>query len=146
METLSYEKEINASSQKIWDVLWGAETYNQWTRFFNPDSAMKSDWKVGGKTYFVNANGEGMVSTIESLNEPNEVIFKHLGFVKDGVEDTQSKEVVDWQGAHEKYFLIDLGGKTKLHVEVQVDSEWKDDMNNGFTKGLEVIKNLAEQS
>ncbi|WP_292008395.1 SRPBCC domain-containing protein [Chryseobacterium sp.] len=146
METLSYETEINAPLQKVWDILWGEETYNQWTRFFSPDSTMKSDWKVGGKTYFLNANGEGMVSTIESLNEPHEVIFQHLGMVKDGVEDTQSKDIVDWQGAQEKYFLIDLDGKTKLHAEVQVEREWKEDINTGFIKGLEVVKNLAEQS
>ncbi len=106
---------------------------------------MKSDWKVGGKTYFVNAGGEGMVSTIDSLDEPNQVIFKHLGMVdKDGNEDTQSKEIMEWSGSFEKYILIDFDGKTKLHTEVQVDKQWKDDLNTGFTKGLMVVKSLAE--
>ena len=67
METLSYETVINSSKEKIWDVLWGTETYGEWTQFFAPGSQMKSDWKVGGKTYFVNTEGEGMVSTIDSL-------------------------------------------------------------------------------
>ncbi|MGG5207989.1 SRPBCC family protein [Chryseobacterium sp. MIQD13] len=145
METLSYEIEINASQQKIWDILWNSDTYSEWTKFFSPGSEMRSDWKVGGKTYFVNAEGAGMVSTIDSIDEPNQIIFKHLGMVdKEGNEDTQSKEVMEWSGSFEKYILIDLDGKTKLHAEVQVDKEWKDDIDKGFTQGLEVVKNLAE--
>jgi hypothetical protein len=86
-----------------------------------------------------------MVSTIDSLDEPNQIVFKHLGMVdKEGNEDTQSKEVMEWSGCFEKYILIDLEGKTKLHIEVQVEKEWKDDMDKGFTQGLEVVKNLAE--
>ncbi|WP_223605408.1 SRPBCC domain-containing protein [Chryseobacterium sp. OSA05B] len=145
METLSYEIVINAPSQKVWDVLWTPETYTEWTQFFGPGSVMKSDWTVGGKTYFVNAEGAGMVSTIDSLDKPNQIIFKHLGMVdKEGNEDIHSKEVMEWSGAFEKYILIDLEGKTKLHAEVQVDKEWKEHLDMGFTKGLEVVKNLAE--
>lgn len=149
METLSYEIVINAPRQKVWDVLWNEKTYTEWTKFFNPASAsvMKSDWKVGGKTYFLNTEGEGMVSTIDSLEEPEQIIFKHLGMVdKDGNEDTQSMEVKRWSGCFEKYFLIDYDGRTKLHAEVQVDKNWEDHMNKGFTQGLEVVKQLAESS
>lgn len=145
METLSYEIIINAPSEKVWDVLWTPETYTEWTQYFGPGSVMKSDWKVGGKTYFVNAEGAGMVSTIDSLDEPNQIIFKHLGMVdKEGNEDIHSKEVMEWSGAFEKYILIDLDGKTKLHTEVQVEKEWREHLNTGFLKGLEVVKNLAE--
>ena len=145
METLSYEIIIQASRQKVWDVLWNENTYREWTQFFGPGSVMKSDWKVGGKTYFVNAEGAGMVSTIDSLEEPEQIIFKHLGMVdKDGNEDTESMEIKQWSGCSEKYILIDLGGKTKLHAEVQTEKDWQEHMNTGFTKGLEVVKNLAE--
>ena len=147
METLSYEIIIDAPKEKIWDVLWGNETYSEWTKFFNPKSAsfMKSDWQVGGKTYFTNADGEGMVSTIDSLEKPDQIVFKHLGMLyKDGNEDTQSKEVMEWNGAYEKYILIDFDGKTKLHAEVQVEKEWRDHMDEGFNKGLQIIKELSE--
>ncbi|KPE52643.1 SRPBCC family protein [Chryseobacterium indologenes] len=146
METLSYETVINAPKQKVWDVLWNQDTYSEWTKYFSPDSKMNSDWKVGGKTYFLNAEGEGMVSTIDSIDKPNQIIFKHLGMVdKEGNEDTQSKEVMEWSGCFEKYLLTDFDGKTKLHAEVQVEKEWRDHLNTGFIKGLEVVKNLAEK-
>lgn len=145
METLSYEIIIDAPKQKVWDALWGNETYSEWTKFFSPGSQMKSDWQVGGKTYFTNTEGEGMVSTIDSLEKPNQIIFKHLGMVdKDGNEDTQSKEVMEWSGCFEKYILIDFDGKTKLHVEVQTEKSWRDHMDKVFTQGLEVVKNIAE--
>lgn len=145
METLSYETIINAPKQKVWDILWGEETYGEWTKFFSPGSQMKTDWKIEGKTYFVNQEGAGMVSTIDSLEEPNQIIFKHLGMVdENGVEDTESMEIKQWSGCFEKYILIDFDGKTKLHTEVQVEKDWEEHMNNGFTKGLEVVKNLAE--
>ncbi|KFE98020.1 ATPase [Chryseobacterium formosense] len=149
METLSYEIIINAPKQKIWDVLWGNDTYSEWTKFFNPKSAsiMKSDWQVGGKTYFTNAEGEGMVSTIDSLEKPDQIIFKHLGMVdKEGNEDTESMEVKQWSGCYEKYILIDFDGKTKLHAEVQTEKDWREHIDQGFTKGLEVVKNLSESN
>lgn len=146
METLSYEKVIDAPKQRVWDILWEADTYGEWTQFFSPGSQIKSDWQVNGKTYFVNAEGEGMVSTIDSLDEPNQIIFKHLGMVdKNGVEDTESMEIKQWSGCFEKYILIDFDGKTKLHAEVQIEKDWHDQINTGFTKGLEVVKNLAEE-
>lgn len=147
METLSFEKVIDAPKQKIWDILWNEKTYSEWTKFFSPGSVMKSDWKVGGKTYFLNSEGEGMVSTIDSIEPPDQIIFKHLGMIdKEGNEDIHSKEVMEWSGCFEKYILIDFDGKTKLHAEVQVEKEWQDHINTGFIKGLEIVKDLAEHS
>lgn len=34
MQTLSYEIEIHASKQKVWEILWQKETYQAWTQFF----------------------------------------------------------------------------------------------------------------
>lgn len=53
-----------------------------------------------------------MVSTIDNIEKPDQIIFKHLGMVdKDGNEDTESKEVKEWSGCFEKYILIDFDGK-----------------------------------
>jgi uncharacterized protein YndB with AHSA1/START domain len=97
METLSYETIIDAPKQKVWDILWRPETYSEWTNILVPDLVMKSDWKVGGKTYFLNEEGEGMVSTIDSLDEPNQIVFKHLGMIENGVKIPKAKKL--WNGA-----------------------------------------------
>lgn len=145
METLNYEIHINAPIQKVWDLLWNPVNYGEWTKFFSPDSHMKTDWTIGGRTYFTDSSGDGMVSTIKSLNEPTEVVFSHLGVIKNGIEDTESKEVKDWSGAEEQYFLRAIDeNTTELRAIVHVYSEYEDMMNKGFIKGFEVLKNRAE--
>ena len=146
METLSYETTVNAPIQKVWDLLWSPETYTEWTQFFSPGSQFRTDWEIGGKTYFLDESGNGMVSTIKSLNPPFEVVFSHLGIIKDGVEDTQSREVKEWSGAEEQYFLREIGENT-THIQAIVHSRqsYQEQMDHGFLKGFEVLKKLAEQ-
>ncbi|MBU4538077.1 MAG: SRPBCC domain-containing protein [Weeksellaceae bacterium] len=146
METLDYEVMINAPIQKVWDLLWGDETYGQWTQFFSPGSQFKTDWKIDGKTYFFDANGEGMVSTIKSLQEPTEVVFSHLGFLKDGVENTKGRDVEEWSGSEESYFLRAVDeNTTELRAVVHTMKDYSEQMNDGFHKGFELLKKLAEE-
>ena len=63
METLVYSIKIHAPQQKVWDVLWTLDSYQAWTKFFSPSSTMQSDWKVDGKTYFLDGEGNGMISS-----------------------------------------------------------------------------------
>lgn len=147
MKTLQFTKEIKAPIQKVWDTLWSENTYSQWTNAFNPDggSTMKSDWQLGGKTLFLDNKGNGMVSTIKTINEPYEIVFEHLGEVVDGTEDTTSEQVKAWAGSLEEYHLSENNGTTVLKASVQAAGEWENMMNNGFTKGLEIVKEISEQ-
>lgn len=145
METLNYKIQINGPIQKVWDLLWNPETYTQWTQFFTPGSTMKSDWQIGGQTYFLDPSGNGMVSTILNLDIPNEVIFSHLGSVKNGVEDIESREVKEWSGAQEKYFLRAIDSNTtELRAIVHVNDDYQECMNEGFNKGFQLLKEIAE--
>ncbi|MEN2435368.1 SRPBCC domain-containing protein [Weeksellaceae bacterium A-14] len=147
METLSYNIVIRAPKQKIWDILWAPETYTKWTQYFSEQpTIIKSDWKVGGRTLFVDHNNNGMVATISNLDEPNEVTFNHLGIVENGEDDIESEKIKQWSGAPERYSLILLDdGSVKLHVEIQIDPEYREVMDRGFTNGLQTIKKLAEE-
>jgi uncharacterized protein YndB with AHSA1/START domain len=147
MEKLKFTKEINAPAQKVWDALWNEDTYSQWTESFNPNgtgSAMTSDWKVGGRTVFSDTEGNGMISTIKSVNEPYDVVFQHLGEIIKGVEDTTSEKVLNWAGGLEEYHLVENNGITTLTVQVETLKDWEKMMNDGFTKGLEIVKGIAE--
>jgi hypothetical protein len=145
MEKLRYQIEIDAPAEKVWDILWNEKTYSQWTYYFSPDSNMVTDWQIGGKTYFTDSSKKnGMVSTIERMEEPKHLIFKHLGEMVDGVEDMDSEKVKAWNGSLEAYYLEENNGKTMLKVEVDSNDEFKEMFDNGFKKGLEVIKNLSE--
>jgi uncharacterized protein YndB with AHSA1/START domain len=146
MKTLQFTKEIKAPARKVWDTLWNETSYPQWTSAFNPDgvSTMQSDWQVGGRTLFLDDKGNGMVSTIKSRNEPYEMVFEHLGEITDGKEDTQSEKVKSWAGSLEEYHLSESNGMTTLKASVQTGEEWEEMMNHGFTKGLDVVKELSE--
>lgn len=146
MKKLEFSKEINAPVQRVWDALWNDENYSQWTAVFNPngESKMQTDWKVGGRTLFVDTKGNGMISTIKNMNEPHEIVYEHLGEIIDGVEDTKSEKVQSYAGALEEYHLSEIKGITTLKVSVQINEEWEKMMINGFTEGMEIVKRLAE--
>lgn len=106
---------------------------------------MQTDWEVGGRTYFTDSgNKNGMVSTIESIEKPNHLIFKHLGELRNGVEDVDSEKVKALNGSVEAYYLVKNNDKTTVKVEVDSDDNFQEMFDNGFKKGLEVIKNLSE--
>ncbi len=86
-----------------------------------------------------------MVSMIEA-NRPNSFMsFKHLGEVKNGIEDTESDAVKGWAGAHENYTLNEVDGKTELSVDMDMNEDYKDMFMQMFPKALEQVKILSEQ-
>ena len=144
MERKSFSISVNASREKIWDVLWSDGSYRQWTSVFAEGSRAETDWKKGSKVLFHDGKGDGMVSTIIE-NIPNEFLsIKHLGEVKNGIEDTASEKVKQWAGAMENYTLTEVGGKTELNVDMDIAEEYKDYFLTTWPKALEKIKELAE--
>jgi len=144
METLNFSIKINAPREKVWNVLIGGKTYPEWTAAFAPGSQAETDWKEGSKALFTDGKGNGMVSTI-AKNKPNEFLsIKHLGMVKDGVEDLTSDKVKQWSGAMENYTLKETGGVTELKIDMDSDDEYKDYFSKTWPKALDKVKELSE--
>ena len=139
MKTITFTTKINAPIEKVWEALWNEDSYKEWTKHFVPGSHYVSDWQIGGKTLFLGPDGNGMFATITKLEKPSEVIFLYQGEIWDGVEKESIAE-----GAYEKYMLIESNGSTTLTVSVDVDEQYEDHMNEGFFKGLEEVKRIAE--
>jgi len=141
MEKLKFKKEINASAEKVWEVLLGVSTYPLWTAVFAAGSTVETDWKKGSKAYFSDGKGHGMVSRIEE-NIPNQFIsIKHLGEFKDGKEDLNK----DWGEAFENYTLETVEGKTLLTIDLQISKDWVDYMEKTWPAALEKVAELAEE-
>ncbi|HYF33494.1 MAG TPA: SRPBCC domain-containing protein [Chitinophagaceae bacterium] len=146
MQKQEFKVSINAPREKVWDVLWNDATYPAWTSVFSEGSHAETDWKKGSKVLFLDGKGSGMVSTIAE-NVPNEFMsIRHLGIVKDGVEDTESEEVKQWAGALENYTLKPVGDNTELAVQMDISDEWKDYFTTTFPKALNKVKELAENN
>lgn len=146
MEKQQFRISINAPREKVWATLWNDATYRAWTAPFSEGSWADTDWKKGSKVLFLNSNNEGMVSTIAE-NIPNEFMsIKHLGYVKDGVEDLESAKAKGWHGCFENYTLQTRDGKTELTVEMDLEEDYQDYFKDTWPRALNKLKELAESN
>ncbi|MGQ0738430.1 MAG: SRPBCC family protein [Bacteroidota bacterium] len=145
MQKINFSANINAPREKVWEVLWDLDAYQTWTKAFAEGSTVTTDnWKEGSKVLFHDGNGAGMVSEV-AANRPNEYMsFRHLGMVKDGVEDTSSDEVKNWAGILESYTLKDENGITELSIDMDIAEEYKTMFDTMWPNALAILKGLAE--
>jgi hypothetical protein len=144
MEKRQFSIRVNAPSQKVWNVLWNDETYRKWTRVFSEGSYAVTDWKEGSKVQFLTPEGNGMYSTIVK-NIPNQFMsIKHLGEIKNGVEQPADAKTEQWSGVLENYTLKEAGGTTELTVEMDMTKEFESFFAEVFPKALAIVKELAE--
>lgn len=87
-----------------------------------------------------------MVSMIVTKTENEFMSFKHLGTVKNGVEDLESEQNKAWAGALENYTLKIIHGKTELIVEMDMTDDFKDYFLKTWPKALDKLKELVEQN
>ena len=146
MEKIHAEIVINAPVQIVWSTMLEDETFRQWTSAFTEGSHFKGSWEEGEKILFLGPEGNGgMVSTIAE-NRPHEFIsIKHIGVIKDGVEDTESEEVKKWAPAYENYTFEEKNGKTELSVDMDIGEEHKETFSEMWANALKQLKNLCER-
>lgn len=141
---------IKAPKEKVWETLFNKETYEEWTKAFNPTSSFKGDWSEGSKMLFVGTdekgeNEGGMVSRI-AKNMPNEHLsIEHLGILVNGVEDTTSEKARSWAPAFENYTLKENDGVTEVIIEQDLNDEYLESFAEMWKKALLRLKELAEK-
>ena len=146
MEKKEFRISIDAPREKIWNILWGEATYPVWTSAFAEGSRAETDWKKGSRAIFYDGKNNGMISSIAD-NRPNEYMsIKHLGTIKNGVEDMDSEETKQWAGALENYTLKNNQGKTELIVDIDISGQYKDYFLKTWPKALDKVKELAEKN
>ncbi|MGN7722516.1 SRPBCC family protein [Chitinophaga sp. 22620] len=143
MKHLTFSITIDAPREKVWQVLWGKDTYTEWARAFGEGRA-ETDWKKGSKARFVDSNGEGMISSITDVI-PNEYMeITHEGTLMKGEEDYSPAEAGGWGGAKETYTLKNAGGKTELHIYTDMQDEFIEMFSEMWPKALNTVKQLSE--
>lgn len=144
MQTKTFTISINAPKEKVWQVLWSDESYRQWTAVFSEGSYAVSDWQQGSKIQFLTPAGHGMYSLIERL-VPNEVMsFKHMGEIKDGVEQPPNEKTKSWVGATETYRLAEENGMTLLTATLDIQETDAPYFEKTFPQALQTVAQLAE--
>ena len=144
MHRLAFSITINAPKEKVWRAMLEDATYRQWTSAFQEGSYAVTDWNKGSKARFLTPAGDGMVSRIVA-HRPNEFLsIKHVGSVKNGIEDTESEEVKGWAGALENYTLGEQDGTSTLSIEMDVTDEYRSYFEETWPKALSRLKPISE--
>lgn len=121
-EKLHFETMINAPVAKVWEMMLGAETYKQWTAAFDPSSYYEGSWEKGSQIKFLGDGGSGMLSEIVENVPAKFISIRHLGEIRNGVEDTTSEAVQKWLPAFENYTFEERDGGTWLQIDLEVMS------------------------
>lgn len=144
MKKLQYHININAKAKDVWNKMMEDETYRIWTSAFSEGSFYEGSWRKGEKIKFLIPSGDGMVSEIAD-NIPNEFLsIKHLGFIKNGIEDTTSDEIKAWAPSFENYLFKQQGNETQLSIEVDATDDFADYMDKTWPKALAKLKEICE--
>jgi len=144
MHRVSFSITINAPKEKVWRAMLDDATHRQWTSAFQEGSYAVTDWKEGSKVLFLTPAGDGMTSQI-LVHRPNEFLsIKHLGMVKNGVEDKDDPEARAWAGALENYMLQKIDGKSTLTVEMDVIEKYRTYFEENWPKALSKLKKITE--
>lgn len=135
---------INASKEKLWDVLTKDEMTRSWYKAFNPGAYAETDWKQGSKVIFKDGSENGMIGNIVA-SEPGKIISTEFdGMLVNGVEDYDSQDAKNIKGFKETYHISGEGNKSTLSIEQETAAEYGDMMQTMWDKALPLIKELAE--
>ena len=92
-QRIQFSTDIAAPVATVFRLMLDADGYRHWTQPFAEGSHYVGRWQAGEKIRFVSPSGDGMVSEIAELRPDKFVSIRHLGYVSQGVEDTQSEAV-----------------------------------------------------
>lgn len=144
MKKLTFTIDIHASKEKVWYSLWDDENYENWTSAFCEGSYTVSDWNEGSKIYFMAPDGSGMSSIITIKKPFDMMLFNHYGEIKNFKEMPETEETKSWAGSEERYTLTEKGGITTVTAIVDVTEPHEGYFNTAFPKGLQKLKEIAE--
>ena len=143
-QKLTYTIIIDASREQVWHALFDDEPFRKWSSNFAEGSYYVGDWREGSEIRFLVKDNDGMVSVIDK-NRPYEYMsIRHIGYIRQGVEDTDSDEVKSWTPAFENYTLKDVDEGTHLTVETDTFNDFVEYFNETWPKALDDVKQIAE--
>lgn len=144
MKTLQFNTTIEASPERVWDVMLGPDTYRQWAAEFMEGSYFEGSWEQGAKIRFLGPDGNGMSSVIAESRPHEFVSIKHIGFIDAGKEDTGSESVRAWAPMFENYTFLRTDGGTELRIDMDTTPEWESMFQDHWPKALQRLKELCE--
>jgi uncharacterized protein YndB with AHSA1/START domain len=144
MNKLNFSIVIQAPRAQVWNVMLGAESYPVWTALFCEGSYFEGAWEAGARIRFLSPSGGGMTSVIAENRLHEYLSIKHLGYIHNGVEDTESESVRSWAPAFENYSFREAAGGTEVRVEVDITAEYESYMRETWPQALAKLKEICQ--
>jgi uncharacterized protein YndB with AHSA1/START domain len=144
MKTLRFAVAVRAPRETVWDTMLAPETYKRWTAEFTEGSYYEGTFAEGARIRFLAPDGNGITSVVAECRPHEFLSLKHLGYVKDGVEDTDSEAVRSWAPSFENYTFSEAGPSTKVTVDLDVEPAFEEYMTKVWPKALASLRALCE--
>lgn len=146
---LDFSITIQAPRAAVWDAMLQQDTYRIWTAEFMEGSYYEGSWDKGARIRFLGPDGNGgnggMISEIADNRQHEYISIRHLGIIKNDVEDTTSEEARSWAPAYENYSFTDVGGGTLVSVEMEVLPEHAEMFTKMWPAALEKLRQICER-
>lgn len=140
MKLLEFYIQINATPEKVWDVLFTQDTYRKWSSAMNEGTYFEGNWEEGSMMKFLDPKNNGMYNQVIKNIPSRELTMKHLGWIFDGVLSPQG-----WEDSTVSYFIKPHETGTLLTAQVNSLDEFVDFFNTKYPKNFEKIKELSEE-
>jgi len=144
IEKLVFKIIIREGAKKVWKVLWDKEQYKMWTKPFTAGSYYSGEIAQGNRIHFLTPEGHGMYSDVAYVKENEQVVFLHIGEMKDFKELPVDEQTEKWTRSSESYQLMPANEGVLLRVEVDCDPQYLNAMREMFPKALQKIKEICE--
>lgn len=145
IKTIQFQRTIQAPVSVVWETMFSAESYTAWTAPFSEGSYFDGSWDQGSRIKFLTPSGDGMVAEIAENREHERLSIRHLGFVFQGTEDTESEAVQAWAPAYETYTFSAVPEGTRLVIDQDVTEDFEQGMRDTWPKALDRLRELCER-
>jgi hypothetical protein len=143
---MNFSIDINAPTQRVWDVMLSEKTYSEWTSAFSPSSYFEGDWSEGSRIRFLGKDENGNLCGLSSRIVANRMFefvgIEHLSGINNGEEEAAGASA--WNGAREDYHFSEANGVTTLRVEQDMVPEYEAMFQEMWPNALAKLKALAE--
>lgn len=101
------------------------ESFRHWTSEFTEGSYYEGSWEQGSKIRFLSPAGEGMVAEIAESRPFAFISIRNLGFIKGGIDDTESPAARAWAPAYENDTFLEKNGTTDVVIDLDTNAEFE---------------------
>ena len=139
MQKLEFSVDINATADKVWQVLFEKDNNGVWLAALDEGTTFEGTWAEGSIMKFLDDKNNGMYNLVEKYVLHRELKMKHLGWIVDG-----QLNPMNWENSYVRYLLVTNEDGTLIKGEINSLDEFVSFFESKYPKNFLNIKELAE--